>query len=79
MLNTLRSLGIGTLMVEGGAQVIATFMDDLASRVDRLVVTTAPVIVGRDGKGYHPRCCPALEPVAIGQLGRDTVTGLRVA
>ncbi|HTX73726.1 MAG TPA: dihydrofolate reductase family protein, partial [Rectinemataceae bacterium] len=41
-------LGVSTLMVEGGAAVIASF---LRSRlVDRLVVTIAPCFLG----GYNP-------------------------
>jgi 2,5-diamino-6-(ribosylamino)-4(3H)-pyrimidinone 5'-phosphate reductase len=39
-------------MVEGGAQVIASFMAQARDCVDRVIVTVAPVFVGRDGVGY---------------------------
>jgi len=44
LLNRLGALGINSLMVEGGAQVITSFL--AARLVDRLVLTIAPVIVG---------------------------------
>lgn len=44
LLTYLADKGINTLMVEGGAQIIANF---LASRlVDQIIVTIAPVVVG---------------------------------
>ncbi|KAF7307196.1 Methionine aminopeptidase 2 [Mycena indigotica] len=49
-LSVLHSQGIQSLMVEGGARVIESF---LASHcVDTLLITTAPVLVGEGGIGY---------------------------
>ena len=50
VLSTLRDLGIQSLMVEGGAQVIRSFFAE--SVVDVLIVTIAPIFVGADGVGY---------------------------
>jgi riboflavin-specific deaminase-like protein len=44
LLGCLAGLGINSLMVEGGARVIASFLTQ--GLVDRLVLTVAPVIVG---------------------------------
>ncbi|KDR85759.1 hypothetical protein GALMADRAFT_234825 [Galerina marginata CBS 339.88] len=49
-LQTLRDLGIRSLMVEGGARIIASFLAEDA--VDTLIITTAPVFVGNAGVGY---------------------------
>ncbi len=37
-------------MVEGGAQVISSFMN--AGHIDNLIVTIAPTFVGHEGVGY---------------------------
>jgi len=50
VLHALHSLGIRSLMVEGGAQIIDAFAR--SGLVDRLVVTVAPVVVGSGGIGY---------------------------
>jgi 3,4-dihydroxy 2-butanone 4-phosphate synthase/GTP cyclohydrolase II len=44
LLPRLRALGIASLMVEGGARVITSFLAGRA--VDRLVLTIAPLLVG---------------------------------
>lgn len=79
MLRTLREKGIRSVMVEGGARVIQSF---LASRhlVDSMIVTTAPVLVGRDGVGYGGGLeeVPGLKYVSTEVLGRDAVVGLQV-
>ncbi|KAF9486563.1 bacterial bifunctional deaminase-reductase [Pholiota conissans] len=51
LLQTLRELGVKSLMVEGGARIIGSF---LAERdvVDALIITVAPVLVGEAGVGY---------------------------
>ena len=36
-----------TLMVEGGASIISSFLN--SGRVDSLIVTVAPTLVGEDG------------------------------
>ncbi len=43
-LQTLRALGVGSLLVEGGARVITSFFAE--KLVDRLVVGIAPTIMG---------------------------------
>ncbi|KAJ7193350.1 dihydrofolate reductase-like domain-containing protein [Mycena pura] len=47
----LRAQGVRTLMVEGGARVIASFFG-AARCVDTILVTTAPRLVGPAGVGY---------------------------
>jgi len=72
LLNQLVEMGINTLMVEGGAGIITSF---LAERlVDRLILTIAPVYVG----GYHatttlPQPFPYLRNTRSHQLGHDLI------
>lgn len=66
-------------MVEGGARVIQSFLSE--HLVDALIVTTAPVLVGRDGVGYSEGLeqVPGLKYVVGTELlGRDTVIGLKL-
>jgi 3,4-dihydroxy 2-butanone 4-phosphate synthase/GTP cyclohydrolase II len=60
LLNRLGELGIGSLMVEGGARVITSFL--YARLVDLLVLTISPVLVG----GLH----------AVESLGESDLAGL---
>ncbi len=61
LLSSLRELGIRSLMVEGGARVIRSFLaeaqssigNDKSRSVDAVIVTTAPLFVGADGVGYE--------------------------
>lgn len=43
-------------MVEGGATIIASFLDALSGsqspHLDRVIITMAPMVVGSDGVGY---------------------------
>ena len=50
VLKSLRDRDVRSLMVEGGAAVIASFFS--ASVVDTLIITTAPTLVGGNGLGY---------------------------
>lgn len=57
ILSTLRKAGIKSLMVEGGASVIASFIEAASSEsdsttVDKIIITIAPTLVGADGVGY---------------------------
>jgi 2,5-diamino-6-(ribosylamino)-4(3H)-pyrimidinone 5'-phosphate reductase len=60
LLRKLRSLDIRSVMVEGGASVIGSFLaeapintdGELCSIVDTVIVTVAPTFVGDDGVGY---------------------------
>ncbi|KAF5312764.1 hypothetical protein D9619_002576 [Psilocybe cf. subviscida] len=51
VLQILRDLGIKSLMVEGGARVITSFLSE--DVVDTLIITVAPVMVGDTGIGYQ--------------------------
>lgn len=70
MLHTLRSLGIQDLMIEGGAQIIDSFVR--SGLVDRLVVTIAPVVVGPHGIGYK------LDPASLARLSFHASQGVGV-
>lgn len=56
LLESLGSLGVRSVMVEGGASVIKSFLTSAQSRgsgsVDAIVVTVAPIFVGKEGVGY---------------------------
>lgn len=51
ILSTLHALGIQSMMVEGGAQVIRSFFEE-SSVIDTIIVTVAPTFVGANGLGY---------------------------
>jgi GTP cyclohydrolase II len=76
LLQSLGSMGINSLMVEGGAQIITSF---LASRlVDQVVLTIAPLLVGGlrvvDHLGHSSmRRFPRLRHLSYQQLGEDLV------
>lgn len=76
LLKHLEDLGINSLMVEGGAQIITSF---LASRlVDQMVLTIAPVLVGglraMGSLGPpHLHLLPRLGNLSYQQLGDDLV------
>lgn len=76
LLRYLGSVGINSLMVEGGAQIITSF---LASRlVDQVVLTIAPLLVGGlrvvDHLGHSSlRRFPRLRNLSYQQLGEDLV------
>lgn len=50
VLQSLRDRDVRSLMVEGGAAIIASFFS--ACVVDTLIITTAPTLVGDNGLGY---------------------------
>ena len=76
LLKHLGSMGINSLMVEGGAQIITSF---LASRlVDQVVLTIAPMLVGGLRVVNHlghssQRRFPRLKNLSYQQLGDDLV------
>lgn len=51
ILQTLRLNEVKSLMVEGGAQVIESFLSE-PSFIDRVIITIAPVLMGT-GVGYR--------------------------
>lgn len=76
LLTRLADLGVTALMVEGGAQVITSFLN--SRLVDQVVVTVAPILVGgvRVLDGYLPaaeRRFPRLTGVTYYQVGEDLV------
>jgi 2,5-diamino-6-(ribosylamino)-4(3H)-pyrimidinone 5'-phosphate reductase len=81
VLRTLREKGIRSIMVEGGARIIQSFLSAASGHlVDALIVTTAPILVGCEGVGYGERLeqVPGLSYISTGQVGRDTVVGLKL-
>ncbi|MGB8992321.1 MAG: RibD family protein [Desulfobaccales bacterium] len=76
LLDHLGSRGINSLMVEGGAQIITSFL--AARLVDQVVLTIAPLLVGGlrvvDRLGHTPRRrFPRLTSLSYQQLGDDLV------
>jgi 3,4-dihydroxy 2-butanone 4-phosphate synthase/GTP cyclohydrolase II len=72
LLSCLGELEINSLMVEGGASVIASFLEQ--GLADRLVLTIAPLLVG----GFHieigrDAVLPRLENVGTERLGDDLI------
>ena len=69
-------MGITSLMVEGGAQVITSFIS--SQLVDQVIVTVAPVLVGGlrvlDSSLHLPLGnFPRLNQVSFHQVGKDLV------
>ncbi|TFK56816.1 bacterial bifunctional deaminase-reductase [Heliocybe sulcata] len=82
VLSILYREGIKSLMVEGGAQVISSFLS-LAKEgiVDTLVITVAPTLLGADAVGYGADILgsqvPKMKHVATEVVGRDVVMALK--
>ncbi|KAF8971747.1 dihydrofolate reductase-like domain-containing protein [Flammula alnicola] len=82
ILQKLRDLGINSLMVEGGARIIASFLAE--SVVNALIITIAPVLVGHAGVGYqyptllseNGEIVAKFKEVHTELMGRDTVVSL---
>lgn len=75
VLQALRSDGVKSLMVEGGAQLIESFLLQ-PSFVDNVVITVAPVLLG-SGVAYHFASHNAdFRHVHTELFGRDTVIAL---
>ncbi len=76
LLDYLGSIGINSLMVEGGAQIITSFL--VSRLVDQVVLTIAPLLVGGlrvvDHLGHSSlRRFPRLRHLCYEQLGEDLV------
>lgn len=72
LLQKLFQEGIRSLMVEGGAEVITSFLTE--QLVDRLIVTIAPMLVGGlRGVGQVPQPLPQLRNVQRHTLGPDII------
>jgi 3,4-dihydroxy 2-butanone 4-phosphate synthase/GTP cyclohydrolase II len=75
LLARLATLGINTLMVEGGGQVISSFL--AAGLVDRAVITVAPRFIGGyravDQTGEADGTLPRLHEMQFEKFGEDLV------
>ncbi|EGN95723.1 hypothetical protein SERLA73DRAFT_186910 [Serpula lacrymans var. lacrymans S7.3] len=82
LLEQLHALGTRSIMVEGGAKVIGSFLSnsqksDAAGLVDVLIVTVAPIMVGNEGVGYEANTneghAPLIQHIRTELMGKDTV------
>jgi riboflavin biosynthesis pyrimidine reductase len=72
VLDVLGAAGIASVMVEGGAAVLTSFL--AAGLADRAAVTIAPVYVGGlRALEIGPAAVPGLVDVTVYQLGADVV------
>ncbi|KIO22479.1 hypothetical protein M407DRAFT_245132 [Tulasnella calospora MUT 4182] len=84
VLSILRKLGVKSLMVEGGQQVISSFLSHKSSStgksaVDSIIVTVAPTYVGNEGVGaLDEGQLPAkVAHVSSTVMGRDSIVACR--
>ncbi|KAG2345198.1 bacterial bifunctional deaminase-reductase [Suillus weaverae] len=82
LLKVLYNFGIKTLMVEGGATIIGSFLAEpartkLNAIVDTLIITISPTLIGDDGVGYGEKLSatqiPSLKHIRTEVMGRDVV------
>lgn len=92
VLGELYNQGIRSLMVEGGATIINSFLKcaqqshglTVQPMVDTIIITTAPMFVGDGGVGYKVSCAeragevPTLQRIRTTLMGTDTVTAVRI-
>lgn len=74
VVDRLRQMGIHSLMVEGGAQIIRSFIQ--SPIVDNLIITVSPTFIGEHGVGYGLDVQGRKANLAYErsfQLGRDTI------
>jgi 3,4-dihydroxy 2-butanone 4-phosphate synthase/GTP cyclohydrolase II len=76
VLNKLGDLGITSLMVEGGAQIITSFL--IAQAVNQVVITISPILVGGTRAvdalaRFNPHQFPRLTNVSYEKMGNDLV------
>jgi 3,4-dihydroxy 2-butanone 4-phosphate synthase/GTP cyclohydrolase II len=75
LLDMVGQMGINSLMVEGGARVLTSFME--ARLVDQIIVTIAPRIVGGihafNRLGSDPSLLPTLGKIRYANFGQDLV------
>jgi len=75
LLERLGELGVNSLMVEGGAQIITSFLS--FRLVNQIVLTIAPMLVGglrvMDNFGGYLRSFPRLKNLSYQRLGEDLV------
>lgn len=82
LLKVLYNFGIKTLMVEGGATIIGSFLAEPACTkpntiIDTLIITIAPTLIGNDGVGYGEKLSatqiPSLKHIRTEVMGQDVV------
>jgi GTP cyclohydrolase II len=81
LLERIADMGVNSLMIEGGAQVLTSFIK--ARLVDQVIITLAPVIVG----GVHafgpisrkPELSPCLRDTCYAKIGSDLMLQGRLA
>ncbi|KAF9327319.1 2,5-diamino-6-(ribosylamino)-4(3H)-pyrimidinone 5'-phosphate reductase [Podila minutissima] len=73
LLRVLKEQSIQSLMVEGGAKVISTFM--ASGLVDLVLITIAPVYVGLAGVSavQNAEVAPSFDSISYHTLGRDVM------
>ncbi|TDL28068.1 bacterial bifunctional deaminase-reductase [Rickenella mellea] len=80
LLEALYQRNVRSLMVEGGATVISSFL--ISGHVDNLIVTVAPTFVGEEGLSYEVGGAntplPSMEHLNSLVVGRDTVVAWKV-
>lgn len=82
VLRQLHELEVKSLMVEGGAQVIASFFaaDSLSKEraIDTVIMTVAPILVGRGGVDYglDLQESPCFAHVVTCVMGKDAVIAM---
>jgi 2,5-diamino-6-(ribosylamino)-4(3H)-pyrimidinone 5'-phosphate reductase len=86
LLSAIRREGLRSVMVEGGGQVINSFLGENASLVDSIIVTIAPTWLGQGGvtvspprRGGHDKPVARLTDTMWMPLGEDVVLCGRVA
>ncbi|AXH96915.1 GTP cyclohydrolase II [Ornithinimicrobium avium] len=82
VLQELRRRGLGRVLVEGGGRLVSAFVD--AGLVDRLYLTTAPVIIGEGVPGLRVAAAETMAgatraPVRRWVLGEDVVVEVDLA
>jgi len=73
LLRHLAEMGLDSLMVEGGAQIITSFL--AARLVDQIILTIAPLLVGglRVVDNLGRGCFPRLSNLTYQRLGEDLI------
>ena len=70
----LKTMGIKSIMIEGGATIINNLLTDHAELIDSVIITYAPVYLGQDGVSVSPnRPLPKFDRVAWLPMEDDVV------
>jgi diaminohydroxyphosphoribosylaminopyrimidine deaminase/5-amino-6-(5-phosphoribosylamino)uracil reductase len=69
LLETLLDRGVGTLFVEGGSRVLASFL--AARAIDTMLFVMAPIVMGEGTPVFSPEETPAATERAMGQPFAD--------